>query len=82
MPQPRSEGAPDSAGAPVGSARFALRGRMLADLALLDFLVDLGTMDRDLPRGFDPDADLVAVDRDHDDPNVVADDDGLIGFTR
>jgi hypothetical protein len=46
----------------------------------LDFLVNLGPVDRDFTRGLDPELDRIPVDRHDDDMDVVTDNDGLIEF--
>ena len=55
----------------------AASGRLL----LLDLEVDLFAEHRDVPRRLDPDADLLAHDREHRDFDVVTDHDALVRFS-
>jgi hypothetical protein len=63
---------------------IALRYRLLTGVVLLlippNCLVDLITMDRNFLGRFDAQADLIAADFDHDDRNVIIDDDALVLF--
>src|ERR1700688_3160093 len=59
----------------------AVDGRFLRTaFAALDLFVDLGAMDADLAWCLDAESHLIAVARDHNDANVVSNDDRLVGL--
>src|SRR5882757_167127 len=56
------------------------RGGAGGDVLLLDLQVDLLAEHRNVPWGLDPNANLLAHDRQHGDLDVVADHDRLVGL--
>src|SRR5262245_41162937 len=68
---------------PARSAQTRIRrdgsGSVVARLGLiLDGLVNLAPMDRDILGGFNPEAHLITADLDHGNRDVVVDDDALV----